>query len=176
MSAASNHNTPEFRPAVLWTIITGAATLVTLILMLAQAPIPEFAPSQYNPGFAQSQTILWFELAHSAEEVQAVLTPADGKADIRGILDRLHIFDFPFLVAYNLFIAAIMGFLWQLHRERGQGFFASSSFLIAGLLLVPVAITGTKRSEIQRKYCGLDPREPSIQIPTAAGARKTPTA
>ncbi len=39
-----------------------------------------------------------------------------------------------------------------------------------------MAMTGTKKSEIQRKYCGLAPREPNIQIPTVAGAKKTPTA
>lgn len=110
--------------------------------MGSAASAPPFADSELNPGFDTSQAILWFELAHSAEEVRAVLTPAQADADLRGSMDTLNVYDFPFMVAYSLYFLAMICFVRDVRREPGASFFSSMFYFMAGLLLVPMILAG----------------------------------
>lgn len=76
--------------------------------MVGAAAVPPFAPSDLNPDFHESQAILWFELAHTAEEVEAVLTSGKAGIDMRAAMDTLNLYDFPFMVAYSLYFLAMI--------------------------------------------------------------------
>ncbi|MCR9143394.1 MAG: hypothetical protein NXI24_14170 [bacterium] len=124
-------------------VLTGLLTLVLAGIMVGVSAVPPFAPApELNPGFLSTQAILWFELAETADEVQAVLTPADPGADMRGAMDTLNLYDFPFMVAYSLYFLAMICFLRDRLRTRSPSFFASMFYFMAGLMFVPMILAG----------------------------------
>lgn len=110
--------------------------------MVGAAAVPPFAPSDLNPDFHESQAILWFELAHTADEVEAVLTSAKADIDMRAAMDTLNLYDFPFMVAYSLYFLAMICFVREGLREASSGFFASNVFFASGLFLIPLILAG----------------------------------
>ncbi|MEQ9365165.1 MAG: hypothetical protein RIF32_13025 [Leptospirales bacterium] len=138
----SSHADRSLAASARGVLITGLLTLALAGIMGGASAVPPFAPSELNPGFDESQAILWFELAHTADEVRAVLTPADPEADMRGAMDTLNVYDFPFMAAYSLYFLAMICFLRDLRRARGPSFFGSMFYFTTGLAFVPIILAG----------------------------------
>ncbi|MDZ4860229.1 MAG: hypothetical protein SGI88_14730 [Candidatus Hydrogenedentes bacterium] len=153
--------------AALMVVLSGAATIVSVIVMRAAAGTELPPHSTHNPeGFRSA--MLWFELAASREEVFAVLGPAhlpDGVAR-RKQLDTANYYDFAFMVCYSIYNACLIYFVTQLQLYRLTTLLKLRVFLALGLSLAAAMLAGDIVENVQ--LLAMTKAPDSVDIPDAS--------
>lgn len=106
--------------AALLTLFAGMLTVISFGIMSLQSG-GTLRPAAYPNPHGFTSAIIWFELADSADEIFANLGPADsdiGK-DLRIRMNRLHKYDFIFMVCYTSLFASIFYYLYRAMRSTG---------------------------------------------------------
>lgn len=124
-------------------VATGLVTFVFYAIMVVRAgdnPKPLTFPNTH--GFETA--IAWFELAASADEVFSILGDPASEAGkkIRETMDTTQRWDFPFIVGYSAFNAALLFLLRAGNTARSRGKFTGSQIAGIGILLGILMLVG----------------------------------
>lgn len=138
----------ETRLAANVVILTGIATIVTMLLLIV-IPGAALPPAATDHSSKFTNSMLWFELAKDADEVFANLGPADDPIgrDRRANLDAANQWDFGFMVAYSAFNGALVLLVWTLNR--GARFWNGLSLAGAGIILAALMLVGDVLENMQ---------------------------
>lgn len=131
------------RRRALFVVISGLATIVSVILMVTMAG-KEVPPHTIPNDAGLHSTMLWFELAYTPQEIFDNLGPVNS---LHGPMRRLQLditnqYDYAFMVCYSLFNAALIYLVTHLNVYRLKSLIKLRVFLALGLLLCVAMLVG----------------------------------
>lgn len=138
------------RRRALFVVVTGLATIVSVIIMVNMAGKEVPPHTMPNEGGFHS-TMLWFELAYTPQEIFDNLGPINSShGPARRVqLDIANRYDFGFMVCYSLFNAALIYLVTHLNVYRLRSLIKLRVFLVLGLLLSVTMLVGDVVENIQ---------------------------
>jgi hypothetical protein len=138
------------RRRALFVVITGLATIISVIVMMTMAG-KELPPHKIPNDAGLHSTMLWFELAYTPQEIFDNLGPIHSPhgPPRRMQLDIANQYDYAFMVCYSLFNAALIYLVTHLNIYRLKSLIKLRVFLVLGLLLSVAMLLGDIVENVQ---------------------------